>query len=99
MGPESDFNQKMCKYLRSATTKPTGKKRFEAGKKGKAVKARPIITMQEWLLEAAGKLATLSEATNHFGEPFSLCQRQVQSIWRNQFFLTSSLSATSILRY
>ena len=77
MGPESDFNQKMSKYLRSATTKPTGKKRFEAGKKGKAVKARPIITMQEWLLEAAGKLATLSEATNHFGEPFSLCQRQV----------------------
>ena len=97
MGPESDFNQKMSKYLRSATTKPTGKKRFEAGKKGKAVKARPIITMQEWLLEDAGKLATLSD--DHFGEPFSLWQRQVQSIWRNQFFLTSSLSATSILRY
>ena len=77
----------MSKYLRSATTKPTGKKRFEAGKKGKAVKARPIITMQEWLLEAAGKLATLSEATKHFGEPFSLCQRQVPSIWRKSIFL------------
>ena len=80
-GPESDFNLKMCWYnLRSATTKPTGKKRFEAGKKGRAVKARPIITMQEWLLEVADELDTLSEATEHLGEPFSLCQKQAQSM-------------------
>ena len=40
-------------HLRSAMTNPTGKNKFEAGKKGKAVIASAIITIEQWACDRA----------------------------------------------